>query len=159
MKYLPVGLHIQDKKCVVVGGGKIGTRKVENLLRAGATVVLVAPRASERVASLAVSGEITWIRESFREEHLHGAFLAVAATDDKGLNARLVEAAKRLGALVSDASAAQRSEFIFGALHHGDGLTVAVFTDGENPSLARATRDRIAAFVSEGRGPESPATD
>ena len=159
MKYLPIGLNVRDRKCVVAGGGKIGTRKVENLLRAGAAVYLVAPEASERAAELAESGQITWIREAVEEEHLDGAFLAVAATDDEAVNARFTESAKRIGVLTCDASSAGRSEIIFGALHSAEGLTIAVFTDGEDPARARAARDRIAAFVSEGRGPESPATD
>ena len=158
MKYLPIGLNVRDRKCVVAGGGKIGTRKVETLLRAGASVCLVSPEASARARALAESGRITWIPEAIQEGHLHGALLAVAATDDEGTNGRVVEAAKRIGVLVCDASSGERSEVIFGALHGSEGLTIAVFTDGEDPSRARATRDQIAAFVSEGRGPDSPAT-
>ena len=157
MKYLPVGLNIQNKQCLVVGGGAIGTRKVENLLRAGASVHLVSPEATDRAVELARAGKITWTREPFRNDHLHGALLAVAATNDGGLNARLVKAAKERGVLTCDASSAERSEFIFGALHQGNGLAVAVFTDGADPSLARNTRDRIAAFLSEGKGPDRPA--
>ena len=157
MKYLPVGLNIQNKRCVVVGGGAIGTRKVENLLRAGASVHLVSPEASDRAVELARAGKITWTREPFRRDHLRGALLAVAATNDGGLNAQLVKTAGELGVLTCDASSAERSEVIFGALHEGGGLTVAVFTDGVDPSLARNTRDRIAAFLSEGKGPDPPA--
>jgi siroheme synthase (precorrin-2 oxidase/ferrochelatase) len=51
--------------------------------------------------------------------------------------------------LVCDASSASRSEVIFGALHHGAGVTLAVFTDGRDPSLARNTRDRIATLREE----------
>jgi len=65
------------------------------------------------------------------------------------LNASLVEAAGRRGVLVCDASSAERSQVIFGALHQGDGFTVAVFTDGRDPSLARNTRDRIRALEEE----------
>jgi siroheme synthase-like protein len=77
---------------------------------------------------------------------LDGAFLAIAATDDEATNTRLVQDARAQGVLVCDASDASRSEVIFGALHHGEGVTVAVFTDGQDPSLARKTRDRIAAL-------------
>ena len=143
----------------MVGGGKVGTRKVENLLRAGAAVHLVAPEASERARELAETGRITWIRGPAEPRHLDGALLAVAATDDDEENARLAKAAKRLGVLICDASSAERSEIIFGALHVAEGLTIAVFTDGEDPTRARATRDGIAAFVSEGRGPDRSVDD
>jgi len=159
MKYLPIGLNVRGRRCVVVGGGRIGTRKVENLLRAGAAVHLVSPDASSRLEALAAEGSIAWTREPFETGHLNGALLAVAATDDEGLNARLVEAGRELGVLTCDASASERSEFIFGALHQGDGLTIAVFTDGEDPSRSRATRDRIADLLADEPESEPPAID
>ena len=149
MKYLPIGLDVRDRPCLVVGGGEVGTRKVLTLLRAGARVTLVSPEATPTLREKEAGGELLWIRESFREDHLDGAFLAVAATDDEGLNSSLVEAAGRLRILVCDASSAERSQVIFGALHEGEEVTVAVFTDGRDPSLARKTRDRIRDCIKD----------
>ena len=155
MKYLPVGLDIRGRECLVVGGGTIGLRKVRNLLEAGGRVTLVSPEATGELAEMASSGEILWENEPYREGHLHGVFLAVVATDDEGVNPRVVEDAKRLGILVCDASSRERSQLIFGALHQDEGVIVAVFTDGEDPSRAKKTRDRIAAFVSPAEGSEA----
>ncbi|MFC1574737.1 bifunctional precorrin-2 dehydrogenase/sirohydrochlorin ferrochelatase [Gemmatimonadota bacterium] len=151
MKYLPIGLDLRNRKCVVVGGGRIGTRKVLNLIQAGASVTLVSPEISKEMAPMAEAAELEWIQEEYRPEHLHGVFLAVAATDDEGLNAHLVRDARVRGVLVCDASSAERSQVIFGALHAEDDVTVAVFTDGKDPSRARKARDRIARLLSEDR--------
>jgi siroheme synthase-like protein len=159
MKYLPVGLDIRGRECLVVGGGAIGLRKVQNLRRAGGQVTLVSLESTEELAHMAASGDILWRQEGYRESHLHGVFLAVAATDDEGVNSRVVDGAKRQGILVCDASSSDRSQLIFGALHQGDGVTVAVFTDGESPSLARTTRDRIATFVSPDSKPKPSASE
>jgi siroheme synthase (precorrin-2 oxidase/ferrochelatase) len=70
-----------------------------------------------------------------------------------------VAAAADLGVLACDASAAERSDFIFGALHQGEGVTIAVFSDGRDPSLSRITRDRIAAFVSAESMPDYDSVD
>jgi len=149
MKYLPLGLDLRGRTCVVVGGGQVGTRKATTLLRAGATVTVISPEATEEVARLDRTGELHWRREGYRGSDLDGSFLAVAATDDESLNARMVQDARARGVLVCDASSASRSEVIFGALHQGDGVTLAVFTDGRDPSLARKTRDRIADLNGE----------
>jgi siroheme synthase-like protein len=158
MKYLPIGLDVRHKTCVVVGGGPIGERKVGNLLRASAHVVLVSPEATESLSLMADAGSLRWVRREFRESDLQGAYLVVAATNDDQLNARVVDGANTSGVLVCDASSAPRSEVIFGALHQQEGLTVAVFTDGEDPSRARSTRDRIAEALSDGDR-EPPAGD
>lgn len=144
MRYLPIGLDVQGRNCIVVGGGRVGTRKVLNLLRAGAAVTLVCPAASDEVAALAAGGKISWLKRAAQEGDLKGHFFAVIASDDEDLNARLVRAARNQGILVCDASSAARTEVIFGALHQSSGTTLAVFTDGKDPTLARETRDRIA---------------
>jgi uroporphyrinogen-III C-methyltransferase (EC 2.1.1.107)/precorrin-2 dehydrogenase (EC 1.3.1.76) len=58
MDLLPIFLDMQGRPCLVVGGGATAARKVSNLLRAGASVTLVAPELCEglerRVASSAL---------------------------------------------------------------------------------------------------------
>ena len=152
LRFLPVGLDVQDKKCLVVGGGSVGARKVSNLIRAGAKVTVVSLTVTESLGGQIESGSATWVQDSFRGEHLDGVFLVVAATDDQSVNSRVVNCAGRCGALVCDASSAERSQVIFGALHQGeDGVTVAVFTDGRDPAEARRARDRIAESMGEDR--------
>ena len=147
LRFLPVGLDVRGKTCLVVGGGSVGSRKVTTLRHAGAVVTVVSPAVAAELADLIDSGRVRWVQESFREEHVGGAFLVVAATDDDALNASVAESAVRKGALACDASSAERSQVIFGALLEDGDVTIAVFTGGRDPSLARQTRDRIADLV------------
>jgi siroheme synthase-like protein len=102
----------------------------------------------EALATYVDSGRFSWIPENFVTGHLEGTFLAVAATNDDRINAEIVSKAIDLGVLVCDASSAARSQIIFGAVHRNEeDVTVAVFTDGRDPSEARRTRDRIAALM------------
>ncbi len=78
-------------------------------------------------------------------------FLAVAATDDDDRNAAVVQAAVRSGTLACDASSAERSQVIFGALLEGEDVTIAVFTGGRDPALARRTRDQITDLIGQDR--------
>ena len=56
MRYYPVFLDIRGKRCLVVGGGEVATRKMETLLRGGARV---------EVLTKTLSG---FIREKFPKE-------------------------------------------------------------------------------------------
>ncbi|MHC4142704.1 MAG: precorrin-2 dehydrogenase/sirohydrochlorin ferrochelatase family protein [Planctomycetota bacterium] len=154
-RYLPVGLDIRDQPCLVVGGGGVGTRKALALSRAGAAITVVSPTLTGELAAHADAGRIRWVEDTFRPEHLGGVFLVIAATDDEALNADIVDRAGRGGALVCDASSAERSKIIFGALHEAGELTVAVFTDGRDPARAAETRDRIASILTEPNGERS----
>ena len=151
LRFLPVGLDVRRKNCLVVGGGGVGTRKALTLRRAGAIVTVISPAVAAELAEEIEAGRIRWLRDSFREEHLRGAFLVVAATDDEALNAAVVRLAAQSGTLVCDASSAERSAVIFGALLRHDDVTIAVFTDGRDPAQARRTRDQIANLVAGDR--------
>ena len=148
-RFLPVGICVEGRKCLVIGGGKIGTRKVGTLLKAGAVVTVVSPTVGEELAAQIEAGQVAWNKGPFRDEHLADAFLVVAATDDQTVNSAVVKAAAERGVLICDASRAERSEVIFGALLETGDVTVAVFSGGRDPSSSRRTRDRIAKLISE----------
>ena len=148
-RYLPVGLDLREAECLVVGGGRIGTHKALTLVRAGARVTVVAPEVAQDLSAAIEKGQIQWRRESFREDHVRGIRLVVAAADDARVNAAVVQASAAQGVLVCDASSAARSQVIFGALLDTDDLTIAVFSDGQAPSRSRHMRDRIARWLDE----------
>jgi siroheme synthase-like protein len=150
LRFLPVGINVQGRNCLVVGGGGVGARKALTLARAGASVTVVSPAVTAALAGPIEAGQIRWLPVPFREEHLGGDFLVVAATDDQALNAAVCRAAALRGALACNASSAQGSQVIFGALLERDETTVAVFTDGRDPARARRTRDRIERLLSQG---------
>ncbi len=143
LRFLPVGLNVSGRKCLVVGGGAVGTRKVTTLLQAGAELTVASPTVSRELAGRIERGEVSWESEPFRESSLEGTFLVVTATDDDACNATIAGLAAERGVLVCVASSAELSDVIFGALLRQEGVTVAVFTDGRDPALARKTRDRI----------------
>jgi siroheme synthase-like protein len=149
LKFLPMGLDVRGQRCLIVGGGNVGTRKAGALQRAGADVTVVSPLLTDELAGEAEAGRVRWVAEAFRAEHLGEPLLVVAATNDQTVNAAVVREAARRGALVCDASSAERSQVIFAACLEADGTTVAVFTDGRDPALAARTRDRIAALLAD----------
>lgn len=149
MRYLPVGLNLRGKPCVVVGGGRVGTRKSQSLLRAGALLTVVSPTVTDELSGDIKAGRIRWVNECYRDEHLAGAALVVAATDDRSVNSAVAENASGLGALACNASSAEHSQIIFGALLDLDDAIVAVFTNGRNPADSVSKRDQIAKLIRE----------
>jgi siroheme synthase-like protein len=149
LRFLPVGLDLRGRRCLIVGGGNVATRKAGALQRAGADVTVVSPQLTDQLAREAEAGRVRWVAEAFRAEHVGEPLLVVAATNDQTINAAVVREAARRGALVCDASSAERSQVIFAACMEAQGVTVAVFTDGRDPALAARTRDRIAALLAD----------
>lgn len=155
MCFLPVGLDLRNRRCVVVGGGTVGTRKVRTLLDVGARVTVISPAVTDAIDAEVRAGRVDWRKGPFEPTDLDGARLVVVATDAPDVNGRLANLARERDVLLCDATSGERSDVIFGALHEDDGLTVATFTDGRDPRRARSARDRIAewlAATSDGHG-------
>lgn len=149
MSYL-VNLVIDGRPVVVVGAGAVASRKVEDLLAAGARVRVIAPSACAEILELAAAGRIQLERRPYAAGDLDGALLAGAAASEESVNARVAEDARALGVLVNVVDRPALCTFTLPAtLHRGD-LTVAVATQGRCPGLARAIREELA----ERYGPE-----
>ena len=74
MKYYPICLDIKGRLCLVVGGGRVGTRKVKTLLACGARVTVVSPAMSDELAELAGQGRIDAKRRAYRSSDLDRVF-------------------------------------------------------------------------------------
>src|SRR5260370_37005471 len=94
--YFAAFLDLLHKKVVVVGGGKIATAKVTALLPCRPEPLLVvAPHASALIKQAAAHGQLTWHAREYTADHLEGATLVFGATNDRALNARVADDARR----------------------------------------------------------------
>jgi uroporphyrin-III C-methyltransferase / precorrin-2 dehydrogenase / sirohydrochlorin ferrochelatase len=152
MDYLPLFFQLCSQPVLVVGGGRVATRKVDLLRRSGARVTVVAPEASEELHKLAVSGEIQHVLASFTEAHLEGATLVVAATNDPTVNAVVSAAARARRIPVNVVDSPALSTFVFPAIVDRSPIIVAVGSGGESPVLARRVREQIEAALPERLG-------
>lgn len=143
MRYYPVQLDIRGRRCLVVGGGGVGTRKAEGLIACGAAVTVVAPEAHGRLKELAAAGRIALAERAFRPEDLAGVFLVIGATDDEQLNRRVSEEAERRGILCNIADRPEACSFILPAVVRRGELTLAVSTGGRSPALAKKLRGEL----------------
>jgi len=153
MDLLPIFLDINNEPCLVVGGGPIALRKLQNLRRAGARVRLVSP---ELVPELAASADedaaITWYQRRFDDEDLLDIRLAIAATDDRAVNRRIAALAKAARVPVNVADQPEDCSFIMPSVIDRSPVVVAVSTGTASPVLARMIRARLESLVPAGYG-------
>jgi len=141
--YYPIFLKIENRPCLVVGGGEVGARKVKTLLSCGASVALVSPEVEEWLGEKIREGVVDLVGNHYEEKHLEGCFLVIAATDDVELNSRIAEDAERRGLLCNVVDYPQEGNFILPALIQRGALTLAISTSGKSPALARQIREDL----------------
>lgn len=142
-----VNLDLAGLPVLVVGGGRVATRKVAGLLRAGAAVSVVAP---EAVPELADDPDVRWFERPYQRGEIASYRLGITATDDPDVNAQVAADGASAGIFVNSADDPDNCSFTLPAIaRHGD-LQVAISTNGRSPGLARWLRRRYERELSGG---------
>lgn len=144
MDYLPVFHKIKGKLCLVVGGGEVGTRKASVLLEAGAKVRVVAPEIS---AELTVHANVESILSRFLPQHLQGATLVIAATNDREVNRLVSELAQAANIPVNVVDDPELCSIIMPAILDRSPLMVAFSSGGASPVLTRIMRGKLESVI------------
>ena len=147
MKFLPVFLDIENKPCLVVGAGPVAARKAELLLKAGASVRVVAKEMGEAMSLLQQRSAIKYEARSFEAADLNQVYTVIAATNDKKLNARVSELAQASRIPVNVVDNPKLCSFIMPSIIDRDPVQIAISTGGTSPVLARQLRSRLESLV------------
>lgn len=148
--FYPVYLNLKRKRVVVIGGGEVAERKVASLLDTGASITVVSPQITERLASLANANLIEWHKRSYAHGDCRGAALVLSATDDAETSRSVFDEAAAAGILVNTADQPALCDFIMPAVVRRGALTVAISTGGTSPALAGRLRGKLSRML----GPE-----
>ncbi len=152
MPHLPLNIDMRDRIALVAGGGQVACRKVKALLASGACVRVVAPVMVPGIMELVASGAIDARVGCYETRDLDNCLLAVAATDDAGVNRRLATDARQRGILAAVADAPELGTCTFPAVLRRGDLEIGVSTGGRCPAFAMLVRDVLAGVIGEDYG-------
>lgn len=146
MGYFPFYIDIENKKCVVVGGGVVALRKIEKILPFKPKITVVAPE---------ICNEITEIdgleihKRKFLDSDINDAFTVIAATDNNELNAYIFKLCQEKNILINTVDDKEKCGFIFPALVKKENVTIGISTEGKSPIYARFLREKIENALDE----------
>jgi precorrin-2 dehydrogenase / sirohydrochlorin ferrochelatase len=152
MRYYPIHLDIQNRNCLVVGGGGVGTRKVVTLLNCGANVTVVSPHMTEQLRGLGQSPGLKLKQRAYQSGDLEGMFLVIGATDDETLNRQISRDAEQHRTLCNIADRPEICNFILPSIVQRDDLVITISTSGKSPALAKKLRQSLEARFGEEYG-------
>jgi len=153
---LVLSWNVEGRRCVVVGGGTVGTRRARDLIAAGARVTVVAPDVTDVLADLDAAGQVDLEQVPATSEVLDrvlpGSVLVVVATDRTEVNELVAEAARELGVLVNRADDAASGDVTWTTPVRRGPVHVAVSTGGEAPAVARFVAQQLDEGLDQALG-------
>lgn len=138
--FFPLFVNLLDKKCLVIGAGKIGLRKVKTLVEFGANVTVVAPDILEEVLELDVRIKI----RKFEKRDINNRYiLIVAATDSEKLNEEIVSLCNEKNILVNNITSKDKMSARFSANIEHEKYQIAISAKGNPKESVKLKKDII----------------
>lgn len=136
----PLYIDLHGKRVVLCGGGAIAARRAATLAQFGPEITVIAPEIQPEIRALP---GVRCIEAPCDPENLPPADFVLTATDNPAVNTAVVEACRRCGIPVNNASDQTQCDFHFPAVAIRGDVVVGVNAGGTDHSLVR----RIAAAI------------
>lgn len=147
MEYYPLFLSLRGVKCLVIGAGAVGCRKVGTLLEAGAIVHMLDTRIPEEIAPFVQNPYFHFENREFQEEDLQNCRLVFATSGNTALNAQIAEVCHARGILCNIADNPATSDFFVPSHICRGSLTLALSTSGKSPAFTRAFKQELEVWL------------
>ncbi|MGI6468957.1 MAG: precorrin-2 dehydrogenase/sirohydrochlorin ferrochelatase family protein [Syntrophomonadaceae bacterium] len=153
MKQLfPICLNMEDKLCLVIGGGKVAERKIAALLEHGARVKVVSNDITAQIKQWERENLVQTALRGFQEEDLNGVFLVFVATNDSQVNSEISRLCRQKGILANVVDNPDQCDFVIPAVVRRNSLVIAVSTEGKSPAYARKLRQQLEEVITPAYG-------
>ncbi|MGL5439251.1 MAG: precorrin-6A reductase [Filifactoraceae bacterium] len=140
-KYFPSFVDSTNKLVVIVGAGKIGLGRVEKLKGFNFKIKVV----SEKY--LYMPKGVECLEKFYEDEDINGAFMVVAATNNRDVNSHIGKICREKNILCSVADKGSEGSFIFPALIDSKEGLIAISSDGESPKKTKLLAKKLREIL------------
>ncbi len=133
--YFPMLYDLENKKILIVGGGKVALHKLKILSKFNADITVLASEIKFDFSKV--------ILKDFEENDVENYDIVIGATNDEKVNTQIFSACKKRKIPVNIVDDKDKSDFIFPAMTVKENLVIAVSTMGASPTAASKIRDEI----------------
>lgn len=143
----PIMLNISQLNIIVIGGGKIATRKVQALLDCGAQhITIVSDQLTPQLQSLVSQYQLTWQARLYQQGDIIGFHMVLLCTNQTSVNQQIAQEITK-EQLFNDATNKENSNFFNMPYFDIPEGVVAVSTFGKNCSTSKKIRNQLQAIL------------
>lgn len=144
--YYPLFIDLKNKKVLIIGGGKVGSRRAKYLLKAKAIVTVISKEFNKELLKIK-NKNLRLIKKNINDKNSNkinfkNYFLIIISTNDKKINEKLTKKIKNK-TLVCRADKHSDGNVVFPAVSKVGKNIVAFTTLGKDPKLSKKIKDLI----------------
>ena len=148
---LIVDLHLKGNLVIVVGSGNEGMKKVSSLLTQDCEILVISNNSNAQIEKYEKQGKIKFKKIKLKDESFlskYKPYLVMATTNDKDLNRKIVQKARKMKSYAYASDDPEISDFAHpSVINIADTLQVAISTGGSSPAMARKIKIKTESFL------------
>jgi len=141
---LIVDLNLKGNLVIVVGGGDEGFKKVNSLLTQDCKILLISDKVNTQLSNCIKQKKIDFEKTKLKDAGFlskYKPFLVMATTNDRQLNRKIIQKAKKMKCYVYASDDPEVSDFAHpSVINIEDTVQIAISTGGKSPAMARKLR-------------------
>ena len=140
MSYFPAFINLDNMKVLIVGGGKIATKKLQRMLDFTKEISVLAPDLSPLMQELIIKNGLNYTNRVYKENDIDGFGIVIIAVDDILIQKNIYDESRSKGIFCNSVDSVNYCDFIFPSYIKNGDLTIAISTSGASPAVAKQLR-------------------
>ena len=146
-KNFPLFLNLENRKVLIVGGGKIANDKLEKLLNFTDNITIIAPKILPQIIEQSLKNNLTMHKKNYEKGDIGGFDIVIVATDNIQLQKKIWEESRGKGIFVNSVDLPEYCDFFFGSFIKEGDLTIAISTSGASPAVSKYLKRYIQTLI------------
>ena len=141
-----IDLNLQDKKIIIIGGGKEAQKRINSILKQGCDITVISDTVNSQINKLIKTKKIKLIKQKITDTKFISKFkpdMIITTTNDKKINQKIINYAKRKKIITYSSDNPEDSDFSNPSIIDFENIVqIAIFTGGKSPIMSKKIKDR-----------------
>ena len=147
----PLFVDLTQKKVMMIGGGRIASRRTLTLLDFVKRITVISPQLRPELESLALEDRIDIIKREFQPEDLTDADLVITATGVVDIDDQVWRLCREKQIPVNVSADQSKCDFFFPGIARNGDLVVGITAGGTDHHLAKRVTEAIRLQLEESK--------
>ena len=141
-----IDLNLQDKKIIIIGGGKEAQKRINSTLKQGCDITVISDIVNSQINKLIKAKKIKLIKQKITDTKFISKLkpdMIITTTNDKKINQKIINDAKREKIIAYSSDNPEDSDFSNPSIIDFENIVqIAIFTGGKSPIMSKKIKDR-----------------
>ncbi len=141
-----IDLNVKGKMILVIGGGNEAEKRIKSLLNNKCQIIVLSKKFNSKISQWSKNKKIKIIKKDFENEKILTEIkpdLIITTTNDKIINKKIIDFAKRMKVIVYSSDNPEESDFTNPAIIDIEKIIqIAIFTGGRSPAMSKKIKEK-----------------